>query len=154
MFKTKVIWYLYQSATVMWSNGFILLNFLNNVFIHSMYRNNNNVLATAVVLQNPSSVSANTQVTFNCSVSGNGVDPASVTWKITEANSQTETSVNFTTQLFGTANPSDGSVLSMTTFVLTSDIANKRLWCVVTDQGSTTPSYQIFTYITITNQGN
>ena len=119
-----------------------------------MYMNNYRVPATAVVLQNPSSVSTNSQVTFNCSVTGNGVDPVSVTWKITEANSQTETNVNFNTQLFGQANPSDGSVLSMTTFFLSSDLANKRLWCVVTDQGSTSPSYQIFTYITVTNQGN
>ncbi|XP_052265186.1 multiple epidermal growth factor-like domains protein 10 isoform X7 [Dreissena polymorpha] len=108
-----------------------------------------NATTTSVVLYNSINVAVGQQATYNCSISGTGPDP-SVAWKMTDT-SGNPISVSFTVRNTGTDITSDGSLLSSNTFLVQSSHINQRLWCSVTDVGSASTSYQIFTHITETS---
>ncbi|WAR04953.1 hypothetical protein MAR_020322 [Mya arenaria] len=110
--------------------------------------------ATSVVLLNAVSVQTGSVSSFNCTVTGSGPDPASVVWSIRDTSGNLLSSASlFTTQLFGTADSTDGSVISQGTFTVTQSHLGQRLFCTVTDQGSSSTT-SIYTVITATNQAN
>ncbi|XP_052805212.1 extracellular matrix protein A-like isoform X1 [Mya arenaria] len=127
-----------------WTLGIVFLSCLSHI----------HAITTSVVLLNAVSVQTGSVSSFNCTVTGSGPDPASVVWSIRDTSGNLLSSASlFTTQLFGTADSTDGSVISQGTFTVTQSHLGQRLFCTVTDQGSSSTT-SIYTVITATNQAN
>ena len=104
--------------------------------------------ASSLVLHLSQNVQVGSQVNFNCTATGSGLDPTFI-WSIKFKNGTTVSPTLTALYPLADSNANDGEAMSQVKFVVTAehlDPSNtKRLWCGAVDSGNVSPSIQIYT---------